>query len=168
MVNIDLLKIKGFNLLNEDETRSWTGSQSTYKSTQSFVKDAANNKTTIKLDKSRNDRESFNLTIIQIQLFNFSINNDIDFSLKKSTFSLFKRKKEILDFFKIDGGFKIAENPFFFETLHFFKDLEIEIFTKQNHLYLVGSTNQIDVTETVLKCLDLIEIIKLSIVPLDL
>jgi hypothetical protein len=76
---------------------------------------------------------------------------------------LFRTKKAILDFYNIDTDLKILSNLKFLEILHFFKELEIEIISEHNNLYLLCSTTEIDVTETVTKCLDLIDIIKINL-----
>ena len=155
----DFLNSNDFVLINDEENRTWSGHSNIYKSVKSYFKELDSFNITLNIEKTSTNKDVILIQIsIKINDF-FKIEKD-KFSLQKNTFSLFKRKKDILDFYKINTNLNITSNSNFIEFLHFYKDIEIEIISEKHNLYLLYSTNEIDVNETILKCLNLIDLLK--------
>ncbi len=155
----DFLRSNDFVLIKDEENRTWSGHSNIYKSVKSYFKESDSFNITINIEKTSTNEDVI-LIQVNIKINDFFKVENVRFSLEKNTFSLFKRKKDILDFYTIDTNLNITSNSNFIEILHFYKDIEIEIITDQHNLYLLYSTNEIDVNETILKCLNLIDLLK--------
>jgi hypothetical protein len=116
-----------FKLIKDDENRSWSGSVNIYKSIKSYFKEFDNYNITLNVEKTSTD-EDIILIQINIKIADIFKNKKNKFSLEKSSFSLFRTKKAILDFYNIDTDLKILSNLKFLEILHFLKSWKLKLF----------------------------------------